>query len=299
MKKTKKKDKLNGIASIFIKFPDEQSCRDYLEKARWSEGIICPHCGYNEVYKFKDGKLYKCKECRKQFTVKIGTIFEDSALPLQKWFLAIYLITAHKKGISSLQLSKDINVTQKTAWFMLGRIRQAIATKTFNKPLKNIVEADETYIGGKGIGKRGRGAEKKTVVFGLAERQGRVIVKPVKNVKKQTLQSEVINNVDSKATIMTDEWLAYRGLPYNHYVINHSRKEYVNGMIHVNTIENFWGLLKRGIVGIYHHVSKKHLHRYTSEFEYRYNSRELSDTDRFQLTLGNIENRLTYKELIN
>jgi transposase-like protein len=300
MKKTKE---ITGIVSMLNRFPNEQSCRDYLEQVRWpNNSIICPHCGFDKVYKFSNGKLYKCSECKKQFTVKVGTIFEDSPLPLQKWFLAIYLITAHKKGISSIQLSKDIGVTQKTAWFILGRIRQAIATKTFNKPLENIVEVDETYIGGKYSGKRGRGSENKSAVFGMAERKGRVRTMPVENVKKSTLQGIMVNSIDENATIMTDEWLAYRGLAnvfHNHLVINHGKKEYVNGMIHVNNIENFWSLLKRGIIGIYHHVSEKHLHRYCQEFQYRYNSRKINDTERFNRTLGQVNGRLTYKELID
>lgn len=212
-------------------------------------------------------------------------------------------MTAHKKGISSLQLSRDIGVTQKSAWFMTQRIRLAMKNKSLFKPLSNIVECDETYIGGKKIrnSKRGRGAEHKTPVFGMVERQGEIFTIPVENCKKKTLQTIINDKVDKNARIMTDEWLAYKGLNKNykmHNIVNHSRKEYVNGDIHVNTIEGFWSLLKRGIVGIYHSVSPKHLHRYCNEFNFRYNTKELKDNSRFTNMLNVCEGRLTYNELI-
>jgi transposase-like protein len=171
-----KEPNFKGIVDFLKRFPDELSCIEYLIQARWEDKIVCPHCGsFRKIYKIKGGKILTCADCRKQFTVKVGTIFEDSALSLQKWFMAIYILTAHKKGISSLQLSRDINVTQKTAWFMLHRIRYAIKTKHFYTPLLGTVEADETYIGGKVRGgKVGRGSENKTAVFGMIERKGDV-----------------------------------------------------------------------------------------------------------------------------
>ena len=298
----KQKPQFDSLFSLNERFPDDKSCREFLEKARWSEKPICPHCKHDKVYRFSDGKLFKCAKCRKQFTVTVGTIFEDSHISLKKWFFAIYLITAHKKGISSLQLSKDLKVTQKTAWFILHRVRYAVKTKEFKAPLGNIVEADETYIGGKKHkGKRGRGSENKTAVFGMVERQGELFSIPVENTKKATIQPIINSNVSSTATIMTDEWKAYIGLNKlfsGHNVVNHGQKEYVNGITHVNTIEGYWSLLKRGLIGIYHHVSPKHLHRYCNEFDYRYNTKELTDPQRFSKTLSICKGRLEYKSLI-
>lgn len=296
----KKEESLNSLLDIQKRFPTEQSCRDFLEEMRWHGRIICTHCGHDRINKYSNGKTYFCVKCRKQFTVKVGTIFEDSALPLQKWFFAMYLMTAHKKGVSSHQLSRDIGVTQKTAWHMEQRIRNAMKSKSFLKPLNNVVEADETYIGGKHKGKRGRGSENKTAVFGMAERNGEVRSMPVEQVNSQTLKGLIRDNVSKDAMVITDEWMAYNGLDkeFQHERINHGRKEYVNGNIHVNNIENFWSLLKRGILGIYHHVSPKHLHRYCNEFQFRYNSREIKDTDRFKAIFGQCEGRLMYQTLI-
>lgn len=299
MKKANVNLDIINLASLSQRFPDEKSCRKYLENIRWNGKIKCVHCKRSrKIYKINDGKLYKCADCKKQFTVKIGTIFEDSSVPLQKWFFAIFIITAHKKGISSLQLSKDIGVTQKTTWFMLHRIRYAVKTKSFNTPLENIVEADETYIGGKHPGKRGRGSENKTPVFGMIERGGEVRATPVKRVDSKTLKKIIKENISPEAIIMTDEWRSYRGLS-NHKVINHGKKEYARGDIHVNNIENFWSLLKRGIIGVYHNVSAEHLHRYCDEFSFRHNTRESVDSNRFDLLLGRCEGRLDYNTLIN
>lgn len=297
------KPEFRSLLDVVKRFPDEQSCRDYLSEARWHGKVTCPHCNSSEkIYTFQSGKLFKCASCQKQFTVKVGTIFEDTALPLQKWFMGIYLITAHKKGISSVQLSKDLGITQKTAWFMLHRIRYAVRTKSFHtNPLSGIVEADETYVGGKGHGKTGRGAEKKTPVFGIAERGGRVSAITVKRVDKKTLQAIMRKQVSRDAIICTDEWGAYAGLEEtfdSHEVVNHGRKEYVRGDVHTNTIEGFWALLKRGITGIYHHVSVKHLNKYVDEFEFRWNSRKAKDPFRFYVMLNTSKGRLTYKTLI-
>ncbi len=241
---------------------------------------------------------------------KVGTIFEGSKISLRKWFVAIYLITSHKKGISSLQLSKDIGVTQKTAWFMLHRIRHAVKTKSFNAPLKNVVEADETYIGGKEKNKhtdkrlghtQGRNTKSKTPVFGMIERDGIVMAEKVDNVTSKTLGSILAQNVVKGSTIMTDEWKAYTKLPldYNHHIVKHGLGEYVNGNCHTNTMENFWSLLKRGIVGIYHWTSTKHLDKYLDEFEFRYNYKEAGESERFNIFLHEINGRLKYNQLIS
>jgi transposase-like protein len=284
-------------------FGTEQACIDYLAEARWGKEIVCPHCGSLGGYKFSNGKLFKCKECRKQFTVRIGTIFEESRIPLKKWFLAIYLLTSLKKGLSSVQLGKYVGVTQKTAWFMLQRIRYAISQDSFNAPLKNIVEADETYVGGKGRNnKRGRGAENKTPVAGIVERQGSVKCKPVENVSSNTLVPFIRNSVEIGASVMTDEFRSYNKLSesgYKHDKVQHAAKEYARDNVHTNTIEGFWSQLKRGINAIYVQVSPKHLNKYCDEYSYRYNSRELNDFERFGEWFDYCGKRLTYKTLIS
>lgn len=289
-------------------FSDNETCKKYLAEMRWRDGIICPHCGNGDkIYTLKNN--YKCSECRKQFSVTKGTIFENSPIPLQKWFAAIWLITSHKKGISSLQLSRDIGITQKSAWFVLQRIRYAIRTRSFSVPLNNIVEADETYIGGKNKNRhtdkkidnaQGRSIKDKTPVFGMIERNGRMVAMKVKNTTQQTIVPIIEDCVSQNALIMTDEWKAYKNLSanYDHKVIKHGEGQYVNGDCHTNSIEGFWSLLKRRIVGIYHHVSEKHLDAYIDEFEYRYNTRNIIDSERFTLALTNIDSRLSYKQLI-
>jgi transposase-like protein len=300
--KNQAKVEFNNLLDVAKRFPTEQSCREFLAQARWNGRPVCVHCGYSEkIYTIANGSLYKCAKCRKPFSVKVGTIFEDSALPLQKWFFAMFMVSAHKKGISSYQLSRDLGVTQKTAWHMLHRIRFAMTTKSFNKPLNGIVEADETYIGGKSHGVTGRGALRKTPVFGAVERGGRVIAKKVEHTGAKDIQPIMRKHISPDAIIMTDEWHAYKNLEDSfdsHETVNHGKKEYVRGDIHTNTIENFWSMLKRGIIGIYHHVDKKHLDQYVEEFAYRYNSRNIKDVERFVNLLSQCAGRLTYAKLI-
>jgi transposase-like protein len=295
--------KFNSLLDVVKRFPDEKSCREYISQSRWNGKPVCVHCGHSEkIYSINDGKLYKCAKCRKQFTVRVGTIFEDSALPIQKWFMAIYLLTAHKKGISSVQLGKDIQVTQKTAWFMLHRIRYAIRTKEFDKPLDGIVEVDETFIGGKTHGQGpGYSQPNKTAVFGMKQRGGDVRAGTVKHANGKNLKPIIRRNVSRDAIIMSDEFGAYKDLNKefkDHQIVVHSRKEYVRGIAHTNGIESFWSMLKRGIYGIYHHVSRKHLDKYVDEFEFRCNSLHITDPRRFKLMLDNSIGRLTYNELI-
>jgi transposase-like protein len=221
---------------------------------------------------------------------------------LKKWFLAIYILTAHKKGISSVQLSKDIEVTQKTAWFMLRRIRYAVEYKTFAKPLNGIVEIDETWVGGRGEGRGHRDKfDNKTSVFGMVERQGEVKAMPVPRTNATYLFPIIQKHISPEAVIMSDDYSAYDSLNKtfkDHKVVKHSQQEYVRGEVHTNTIEGFWSMMKRGINGIYHHVSKEHLHRYTDEFAYRYNSRKSSDPERFEKFFDRVEGRLTYAQLV-
>lgn len=302
----------NNLIEATQYFSDKQTCIDYLTKMRWSNGnVTCVFCNHTKVYQLKGAnKRYKCASCRKQFSAIKGTIFENSPISLQKWFVAVYILTSHKKGISSCQLAKDISVTQKTAWFMGQRIRHALQTKSFSKPLMTaVVECDETYIGGKEKNKhkskriegaQGRSGKGKVAVFGMLERDGVVVAMKVKDTKKATIQPIIEQHVVEGSKVMTDEWKAYKGLKkkFEHEAVSHKAGIYVIGIAHTNTIEGFWSLLKRGVVGIYHQISAKHLDRYVDEFEFRYNSRKVSEAARFDnlLTLSN--KRLTYKSLI-
>jgi len=306
-----KEPKFNSLLDVARFFPTEDACRKFFEKQRWGDTVVCPKCScFRKIYRINDGKLFRCADCGKTFTVKVGTIFEDSPIPLQTWFMAIHLITAHKKGISSCQLARDLNITQKTAWFMLHRIRHIMKTKSFNKPLNGIVEVDETFIGGKEKNKHrskrlhaGTGGVNKAAVIGMLDRDDAIVVtSPVKRVNAKTLQGMIKSHVHADSTIMSDEWVGYKGLDkhfFGHETVDHAKYEYVRGNVHTNTLDGFWSLLKRGIVGIYHQVSPEHLHRYCGEFEYRYNSRKVKDIDRFTSTLNRCEGRLTYKKLIN
>lgn len=301
----KNKKPFKNLIDVMMHFSDNETCKNYLAEMRWSDGIICPHCTHDKVYTMK--KNYKCAGCRKQFSVTKGTIFENSPIPLQKWFAAIWLITSHKKGIASLQLHRDISVTQKTAWFMLHRIRNCFGVET--EQLDNTVEVDETYIGGKNKnrheskkikGTQGRSTKDKAAVLGMLERGDKVKAVKVPDVGTETLTTEIIENVKEGSTIYSDEWKSYKALNaiFEHSFVSHSAKEYVNGDVHTNTIEGFWSLLKRGIIGIYHFTSKKHLQKYLNAFAYRYNTRNLECSERFSNMLAISNVRLTYKQLI-
>ena len=297
-----------SILELINAFPDEQSCINHLEELRWNGDVISPFDANSKVYKCK-GNKYRCKNTGKYFNVRTSTLFDNTKIELKKWFLAIYIVTAHKKGISSLQLGRDIDVTQKTAWFMLQRIRNCFGIEN-NSQLDNEVEIDETYVGGKNKNRhankkvensQGRSHIDKTPVIGMVERTGKLVAKKIENVSASKLTPEVIKHVKLAATLYTDEWLGYKGVSkiYDHSFIKHNQGEYVNGRVHTNTIEGFWSLLKRGIFGIYHSTSKKHLQKYVDEFVFRYNTRENKDGNRFNLLLSNTEFRLTYKQLIN
>jgi transposase-like protein len=295
-------------------FTDKNQARIYLESIRWPNGVVCPKCGSKEKHyqlksKEKSQKpvregVWKCKTCRKQFTVTVGTVFEDSHIPLNKWLLATYLICASKKGMSAHQLHRMLDVTYKTAWFMDHRIRCAMDGK--KGKLGGIIEADETYIGGKEKNKHfdkklnaGRGGVGKIPVFALVERKGKVISIPVKTVTGNNLKSIIRENVKKSAKIMTDDFTSYNGLSKNffHSVVNHGKGEYVRDDVHTNTVENYFSILKRGITGVYHHVGEHHLHRYLSEFNFRYNERKIDDDERSMLALRGIEGkRLMYRD---
>lgn len=296
-----------SIRDLLKIFSNEQSCIDHLEKLRWNGNVISPFDATSKVYKCA-GNKYRCKNSGKYFNVRTGTLFDNTKVGLQTWFVAIYLITGHKKGISSLQLSRDLNVTQKTAWFMLQRIRNCFQIENDHK-LDNEVECDESFVGGKNKNRhsdkkveksQGRSFKDKTPVFGMIERKGKLIAKTVSNTAADRLMPEIIKSVKKSAKIYTDEWIGYNGLQriYDHAFVKHNEKEYVNGKVHTNTIENFWSLLKRGIIGIYHFTSKKHLQKYVDEFVFRFNTRHNSMCTRFNLLLQNSNYYLPYKQLI-
>jgi len=303
----------SSFAQMLELLPTDKACREFLEQLRWNGEPVCPHCGSanKEHYELKTkGEfkgLRKCKDCRERFTVTVKTMFEGSHISLRKWFIAIYIFSSHKKGISSHQLARDLGITQKSAWFVLGRLRNSFKVKTkvkFTAP----TQADETFVGGKNKNRhahkkvedsQGRSCKDKTPVFGLLS-AGQVNTAVVANTKAETLKPIIHAMVEQGAILVTDEWTAYKGLNsnYQHEVLKHNEKQYVNNSFHTNSIEGFWSLLKRGIFGIYHSTSPKHLNKYCDEFSYRYNTRSSTDGNRFILSLVNAEERLTYKTLI-
>ncbi len=298
-----------SLTQMMARFPDEQSCIDHLTAIHWRNGAFCPHCGSVKVYTFKDRRTHKCGDCHQKFSIKVGTVFEDSHIPLRKWFLAIYLITSHKKGISSIQLGKDIGVTQKTAWFMNHRLREAAKTKAFAAPLKSTVEVDETYVGGKEKnkhqnrrtpGSQGHNTKTKAAVVAIVQRRGQVRAFHVQDSTQRTLHGLVEQNVALGAKVNTDQYIGYHGLSafYLHGSVNHVNGEYVVGDTHTNTVEGFFSVFKRSIFGIYHQVSKKHLQRYLDETTLRYNHRAEDNGVGFVSLIENCKGRLTYKRLV-
>jgi transposase-like protein len=292
----------NSIALFVEAFKTENKCRKYLMNILWENAKpVCPHCGNTgKCYKFANTGKFKCSECLMQFKVTAKTMFEGTHLPLTTWFLAIYLIAYHNKGISSVQLAQYLNVTQKTAWFLLHRIRQA--QKENQLPFTGTVEADESYFGGTKKGnKQGRSVRDKQAVMGIVERGGRVALAPITRATAQILESQILSSVDRDARIITDSFSGYYFLKEkypNHKKIDHST-EYVHGDVHTNTIEGVWGLFKRALFGIYHSVSRYHLNAYCVEFAYRYNTRKLNAQAKFDGILVNVfGKRIKYAELI-
>lgn len=284
-------------------FHDEEKAYEFIERLRWPDGPRCAHCGAERVYRLKvkntKRKVLKCGVCRKQFSVTVGTIFEDSHIPLTKWLAGMYLMCSSKKGISAHQLHRALGITYKSAWFMCHRIRHAMSQPPLSDKLRGIIEADETYVGPKDVrGLSGRGAGKKTIVFALIERHGRVRSFKVDDVKARTLQQLIRENVSGMAHIMTDSFWSYRGLRRQfagHHTVDHGR-EYVRGVIHTNFAESYFSLLKRGILGSFHHVSERHMQRYLDEFNFRWTHRKLSDGERTEQAIRSVEGkRLTLR----
>lgn len=293
----------NSFASMLTDLPTDTACREYLELKRWNGTPVCPHCGLVEAnhYKLKvKGEfkgMYKCKSCKERFTVTLGTMFEGSPISLRKWFIATYLFSAHKKGVSSHQLARDLGVTQKTAWFMLHRLRLAF-TDTDNSPLGGegvVVEADTTVVGGKvknmtkknrrELSKKGRNGNK-TKVTGIVERSGNIRFDVVDGA--ETESGNVLKHIDKSSVLMTDSAINFHLIGKEfaaHEVVDHSRDEYVRGHAHTNTIEGAFSMFDRMYVGTYHFISPKHMQAYCNEMAFRYNTRKACDKLRFDMAL--------------
>lgn len=288
-------------------FHNEDAARQFLEEVRWPDGLICPHCGaIDSAYKTQKAGVYRCgeRECRKDFTVRVGTLFERSHIPLHTWLLATHLLTSSKKGMSSHQMHRMLGVTYKTAWFMSHRIREAMKHNSSAGPLGgegSFVEADETFVGGKARNRAYRKPAPKKAVVALVERQGRVRSRHVADVNADNLRPILEAGVDKASHLRTDESGVYWKVGEefaSHKTVNHSADEYVRGDASTNAAENFFSILKRGIYGTYQHVSAAHLHRYLAEFDFRHSNRSglgISDAERALLALKGIEGkRLTY-----
>ena len=298
-----------SILEFQKEFSTEEKCREYLEQQRWNGTPACPFCGSLNVHRFPNGKIFKCREkgCRSKFSVTVGTIYENTKIPLSKWFLATYILAVHSKGISSLQLATWLGVTQKTAWHLNHRIRVMLTDKA-PELLDGIVEVDETYIGGREYNKHKHkrkvkgGLGGKTMVFGAIQRNGKLKTKVIPQTNNENISAAIEEFIAPNSTMVSDESNAYNqvGKKYNHKKVNHREKEYVRKediLVHTNNIEGYWNILKKQIDGIHHSVSPKHLQRYCNESAFRFNHKESFQDERFADALANCNGSLKYKEL--
>jgi transposase-like protein len=271
------------IQNFFRQFPNDDACLAHVMETRYGKRFECPKCGKNATFHKRSKRpAYECSNCGHDINPMVGTPFERTRTPLQKWFYAMYLFTTSRHGVPAKELQRQLGVTYKTAWRMGHELRKYMGKIDGDDPLDGHVELDETYIGGKRSGgKRGRGAPGKTIVFGMLERNGDVMTKVVPNVRKTTLEPHIVENVMPRSTVSTDELRSYSKisrLGYDHGTVNHSAEEWVNGIHHVNGLEGFWSRVKNSIRGTHIHVSKKHLSKYPGEFEFRYNLRHAPET---------------------
>lgn len=287
-----------NLIEMMEKFNSEDRCREYLEALRWPSGVCCTRCGSLSVSKIVKRHQYDCNDCRYQFSPMAGTVFHDTHLPLTKWFLAVYLMCESKKGISACQIQRTLGIGYKAAWYLCHRIREAMKSDDSEK-LKGIVEADETFVGGRYDKRRKRASHEKPCVVGVIERGGDVRAEKIRSRGARAISAFLKESVEPGSRLMTDDYAGYAkvGRDYDHAVIQHSKLQYVEGLTHTNSIENFWSLFKRGVIGSFHKVSEKHLDRYLDEFTYRFNGRE--DERLFQNTIKNLVNSktLTFEKL--
>jgi transposase-like protein len=297
-----------SLYELFEAIPDEQAAIDHFTAIHWKHGEHCPYCGSVRLFHFSDKRTHKCADCRQRFSIKVGTVFEGTKIPLRKWLAAIWLITSNRKGIASTQLARDIAVTQKTAWFMLHRLRHAARTRSFNRELKGEIEVDESVVGGKEKNKhahkrlhKGTGSTGKTIVMGLLERGGELRTQVIPDAKAETLRPIVRANVEAGSHLYTDGWNPYKALKteYRHQIVDHSAGIYaLETGAHTNSIEGVWSILKRQIIGVHHWISPKHLPRYLAEITWRYNRRESTEGGRVGEFLSRTHGRLRYVDLI-
>lgn len=290
------------LPSLIEKFGSEDKCHAYLERLRWPDGVRCPRCQSEKISRIHTRRMYECDSCRYQFSVRVGTIFHDSKLPIWKWMLAVYMITQSKKGISSNQLKRMLGVSYKTAWYLTHRIRAAMAQTQGNSMLSGIVEVDETFVGGKVRG-RGMGYKgNKAIVIGAVQRGGKIRLGVIKDRSKKSMHAFIEKHVDDDTeAIFTDEHHSYKGIADDntmHKTVNHSQNEWVVGDVHTNSIENVWSLLKRSINGTYHKLSIKHLPAYLQELSFRFNNRDNDYLFRDTILALIHANQLQYKKLV-